>query len=92
MNIFERHDILVNSIGAFPEEIQAFEQIQLMIALGYSSLLLLTIIQIVSYYLYNGRFHPFAVIVTQNLHQSQSQTASKDQSNEIVKKLYFKFS
>ena len=63
INIFERQDILVNSIGAFPEEIKAHEQIQWMIVFCYPLLILLTILQVVSYYLYNGRFHPFALIV-----------------------------
>ena len=62
-NIFDRHAILVNSIGAFPEEVKAYEQIQWMIALSYSLLLFFTLVQIVTYYLYNGRFHPFALIV-----------------------------
>ena len=62
-NIFDRHDILVNSIGAFPEEIAAYEQIKLMIGFSYPILVLLTAIQIVSYNLYNGRYHPFAIIV-----------------------------
>ena len=62
-NIFDRHAILVNSIGAFPEEIEAYVQIQLMIGLSYPLLVLLTTIQIVSFYLYNDRFHPFALIV-----------------------------
>ena len=34
-----------------------------MIGLSYTLLVVVTIIQIVSYYLYNGRFHPFALIV-----------------------------
>ena len=63
VKIFERHDILQKSIGAFPEEIEAYEQIQWMIGLSYSLLLLLTLVQIATYYLYNGRFHPFAMIV-----------------------------
>ena len=63
INVFERHDVIVKSIGAFPEETQAYDQIILMIIIGYSSLLILTLIQVLSYYFYNGRFHPFAVIV-----------------------------
>ena len=63
INISDRHDILVNSIGAFPQENEAYVQIQWMIGLSYSLLLLLTLGQIVTYYLYNGRFHPFALIV-----------------------------
>ena len=34
-----------------------------MIQLSYSLLLLLTLVQIVTYHLYNGKFHPFALIV-----------------------------
>ena len=63
VNIFERQDILVNSIGAFPEENYAFRQIIAMIAFGYSLLVLLTIIQTLSYFLYNDKFHPFAGII-----------------------------
>ena len=62
-NIFERHEILVNSIGAYPEEHYAFFQIQLMIGLGFGLLLLLTIVQLVSYYFYNSKYHPFNKIV-----------------------------
>ena len=63
INIFARHDVLVNSIGAFPEETTAYEQIKWMIGLSYPLLVLLTITQMVTYYLYNGRFHPFALIL-----------------------------
>ena len=62
-NVFERHELLVNSIGAFPEEIEAYEQIKWMIVLSYLGLGLLTFIQIISFYLYNGKFHPFSLIV-----------------------------
>ena len=37
--------------------------INFMIIFGYSFITLLTIIQVVSYYLCNGRFHPFAMII-----------------------------
>ena len=53
----------MNSIGTFPEENEAFDKIILMVALAYGLLVLFTIIQIVSYHLYNGRFHPFSLIV-----------------------------
>ena len=61
--MFERHDILDNSIGALPEEIEAFTQMKWMLGLSYSLLLLCFFIQIVSYYFYNGKYHPFAVII-----------------------------
>ena len=71
-NIFDRHNILVNSIGAFPEEIEAHGQIKWMIGLSYTLLVVVTIIQIVSYYLYNGRFHPFASIILPKQVNSQA--------------------
>ena len=80
INIFDRHNILVNSIGAFPEEIKAYERIQSMIIIGYSSLLVLTVIQITSYYLYNGRFHPFALIVKRS---NQYKTNKKQACSNI---------
>ena len=69
-NIFERHDIIVNSIGAFLEEIQAYEKIQMMIGLGYSIIVFLTIIQVVSYYLYNAKCHPLQLMQHSNLGNS----------------------
>ena len=63
INVFDRQNLLVNSIGAFPEEYAAFETVQLMVFLGYSLLLVLTICQVVLYYLYNGKYHPYCKIV-----------------------------
>ena len=62
-NIFARHELLSNTIGTFPKEDQAFLNIKLMLAFGYTFLVLLTIVQVVSYYLCNGRFHAFTMIV-----------------------------
>ena len=62
-SVEERQGVLVESIGAFPEEYHAYGQIKLMVGLGYSTLVILTILQVVTYYLYNGIFHPFAAIV-----------------------------
>merc|ERR1711976_1000445 len=63
INIFDRHDVLVNSIGAFPQEIEAYHKIQWFIGVGYSLLQTMTIVQLATYYLYNGKYHPFARIV-----------------------------
>ena len=63
VNVFERHNLLLNSIGAFPEEYEAFDKIILLLSLGYSLLVLCTTIQVVSYYYFNGKYHPFALIV-----------------------------
>lgn len=77
-NIFERHDILVNSIGALPQETIAYEQIKWMIALSYTLLVLFTIFQIVSYYFYNGRCHPFALIIMNELKHDTAQIEVKE--------------
>ena len=61
--MFERHDILLNTSGPFPKEFEAMDKIKLLIGLGYLFLVVLTIVQVVSFYLYNKRFHPFARIV-----------------------------
>ena len=63
VNVFERHNLILNSIGAFPEEYEAFDKIILLLSLGYSLLVLCTTIQVVSYYYFNGKYHPFAMIV-----------------------------
>ena len=75
VNVFERHNLLVSSIGAFPEEFEAFEGIKVLLGVGYTALLLLTLLQIVSYYLYNGKFHPFAALI---ILPHDSQTPDKD--------------
>ena len=63
INVFDRHEILINSIGAFPEEIQAYEQMKVMLGTAYGLLIIGTVLQVVLYYLYNGIYHPFACIV-----------------------------
>ena len=88
-NIFERHAILINSIGAFQSEIEAFEQIKVMISIGYALLLLLTVTQLITYYLYNGKFHPFSIIVSsprQTLH-----TPMRKQESESAEDFLFLF-
>ena len=50
VTIFERKGILENSIGVLPKEWEAFRDIQLALGLGYGSLLLLTLGQILMFY------------------------------------------
>ena len=47
----------------------------MLLGVGYTALLLLTLLQIVSYYLYNGKFHPFAALI---ILPHDSQTPDKD--------------
>ena len=63
-NVNERHETLINSIGAFQEEIEAYAQIKVMIGVAYTLLLLFTVTQIMTYFLYNGKLHPFSVIIS----------------------------
>ena len=65
-HVFERHFLLVQSIGVFPEETGAYEVVKLMLIIGYSLLIFLTICQVVLYYLYNGKYHPYSKIVMPN--------------------------
>ena len=39
--MFERHDILLNTSGPFPEEFEAMDKIKVLIGLGYSLLVVL---------------------------------------------------
>ena len=69
------------SIGILPEEFEAFECMKLLLGLGYGMLLFLTMVQIVSFYLYNGSWHPLAEIIglsTQGMHPY----------NKILSRLY----
>ena len=59
----QRHQFLVTSIGAMPEEHNAQFQIQMMICISYGTLLLFTIGQVLFYWLFNKKFHPLSEIL-----------------------------
>ena len=59
----QRHQFLVTSIGAMPEEHYAQYQIQMIIYVAYGALLQLTIGQVLFYWLFNKRFHPLSEIL-----------------------------
>ena len=61
----DRHQFLINSIGAMPEEHFAYFQIQVMIYASYGGLLLLFITQVLLYFLFNKKFHPMSEILVQ---------------------------
>ena len=82
INVFDRHAILVNSIGAFPEEIEAFERLKLMLILSFTLLLLSTIIQILSFYLCNGKFHPFTLIAQDDFKLDEANLAHLNYSTD----------
>ena len=84
VNIFDRHRILVNSIGPFPEEIQAYEQIILMLTLSYGVLVCGTACQVLLYHWYNGKYHPFACILSQDQDNDQDSYCTAVQSLEDI--------
>ena len=55
-----------------------------MIGLSYPLLVLLTTVQIVSFYLYNDRFHPFALIVRTEENSSQGQLNDANQPQQSI--------
>ena len=79
INVSKRHNILLNSIGVFPEETEAYQKIQLMTGLGYSLLVVLTLVQVWLFYLYNGRFHPFAKIAMKEPKSENDQSGKDDE-------------
>ena len=63
VNVSARQSILVNSIGAYPEETFAYQKILVMIT-GYPLLLILaTFAQFYCYQIYNESKHPFKKLV-----------------------------
>ena len=55
-----------------------------MIGLSYPLLVLLTTVQIVSFYLYNDRFHPFALIVRTEENSSQDPMNHVNQPQQSI--------
>ena len=62
-NICHRHNLLFNTIGVLPEETDAYNLIICLICASHSCLLLLTIFEMIFFYLYNSKFHPFKMIL-----------------------------
>ena len=95
IHVFERHSILIDSIGVFLEETEAFELVKLMLIIGYSLLVFLTICQVVLYYLYNGKYHPYCKIVMPNrkckLESIMCNIAILDLNSELIE-IVFHFS
>ena len=62
-NICQRHVLLYNTIGVLPEELEAYNLILVLVYVSTLCLLFLTIMELGFFYLYNGKFHPFASIL-----------------------------
>ena len=61
--VYERHQILENSIGALPKEHEAYNTLLIIVSTCVPGLFVATILQFVLYYLFNRFFHPFKDIV-----------------------------
>ena len=62
-NICARHNLMFNTIGVLPEETSAYNLIIWLICSSHSCLLLLTIIEMICFFLYNSKYHPFKMIL-----------------------------
>ena len=59
----ERHDILSRTIGYLDEEQEAMDTGYLLLIVSTVTMVVGSLLQILFFYLYNGRFHPFANIL-----------------------------
>ena len=62
-NICGRHNFLFDTMGVLPEEKNAYNLIIGLIYSSHSCLLLLTIIEMICFFLYNSKYHPFKMIL-----------------------------
>ena len=62
-NICLRHNLLFNTIGVLPEEIDVYNLVLCLIFSSHVILLLLTMMELYFFYLYNSKFHPFCRIL-----------------------------
>ena len=59
----ERHDILIRTIGYLDEEQEAMDMGNMLLIGSTVTMVAGSLLQILFFYLYNGRFHPFANIL-----------------------------
>ena len=59
----QRHQVLAMSIGALPEEQQAMETITFLIKISTVYIPIATLMEAISFVLYNGPCHPFSRIL-----------------------------
>ena len=58
-NICQRHTLLFSTIGVLPEEISAYNLFLSLIFSSHVCLLFLTTLELIFFYLYNSKLHPF---------------------------------
>ena len=64
IKVYERQQILENSIGALPEEREAYNTLLILTATCVPGLFIATVLQFLSYYCFNRFFHPFKDILS----------------------------
>ena len=64
IKVYERQQILENSIGALPEEHEAYNTLLILTATCVPGLFIATVLQFLSYYCFNRFFHPFKDILS----------------------------
>ena len=62
--VHQRHSILEQTIGALPEEIEAYDTIRNLSPLMFLTLIILTLVQLALYLVFNRFFHPFKEILS----------------------------
>ena len=61
--VHQRHSILEQTIGALPEEIEAYDTIKYLSPLMFLALIILTLVQLTIYFVFNRLLHPFKDIL-----------------------------
>lgn len=73
MVVFDRHSILVGSIGPFENEVTSYNNIIAIFVVAYLGFISLTISQFILYHFYNGKYHPYKELLMDgkklNLHE-----------------------
>ena len=72
--ILERHSQLDDTIGVLDMEMESYEKSKLMAWIFYPTWILLTLVQSISFILYNGRFHPLSKILDGCIHIQKPDT------------------
>ena len=61
--ISKRHNLLYETIGVLPEEIEAYKNIIFFMVFSILAMVICTLIEVISFCLYNNKLHPFKNIL-----------------------------
>ena len=68
----ERHDILSRTIGYLDKEQEAMDTGNMLLISSTVTIIVGSLLQIIFFYLYNGKFHPFANILVDETEGKES--------------------